>query len=239
MWRSDRCKPPRKRKPKPRKSASSKPPKMICAKWCRPPNRRSPPPPSKPAANCRTHTADLAHRPGPQADQRRFQYRPGSGPQLRREAGGPPSAQRRRRRKGRPLAMASVVGTYARAFADVVMKQQQLDPGAHARWNCTPSKRCSRKVISCGACWKTLPFPETASAPCSTRSPRTWVRLAPGEKFCCGCDRSPTAAAVQRNPETGGTGTERPPGLRGSAGKQRPSAERSGKADAGSRDRED
>ena len=66
--------------------------------------------------------------------------------------------------------MASVVGTYARAFADVVLGdavktgRANLDP-ARALEDLHSFEGLLRKTISCGGAWKIHPSPERASGP--------------------------------------------------------------------------
>ena len=61
--------------------------------------------------------------------------------------------------------MASVVGTYARAFADVVMSSK-ADPARMLAELAFHAKRSSPKARTCAGCWRIRRFPASKRLPC-------------------------------------------------------------------------
>ncbi len=131
--------------------------------------------------------------------------------------------------------MASVVGTYARAFADVAMiPGNQLDPARalqelHNIEALLEENGQLRRVMenpSIPGEQKRAVLDAITARMGTTKQVRNFVAVLTDHR------RLP---AVQRNPEASGAGIKRPSGIRRSASKHRAPVERSRKANAGIR----
>ena len=124
--------------------------------------------------------------------------------------------------------MASVVGTYARAFADVVMTGgNHLDP-ARALQELHGIEALLKESDQLRRVLENPSIPGDRKRAVLDAITGGWERPT-GTKFRCRGNRSSQAAAVQRNSEAVGARTGRSPGLRRSANQQCPPTERSRK----------